>query len=463
MSANNQNLTVLIKKADGSFARISIAEFEKMQADKKQGTQNQPKSVVKSEPKTVAAPTNLPVQKQEPEKRNEQKVVITVKQPLHQTARPEKPVEKTFPNISDKHEKIKIEVKSEKNVSAHPRQDNQKQKEETRIQVSQTKIDNEDARSLLEEEKPKGKLPFTSNTREKQVDEILKNLNFKISPANSNRLRTIVQLFLKDIRSEEETRETLQRKEIDGGMGLTSAQTDEVIKKTKERNVPEKIDSIVPLKTGLPINKVENERLEKEIPSVKAEVPFPAVSAPNNSFRHDPKLDQKKTPSPSKPVALKPVLSSREILDKQTTLASLEKAPIFPIKIKTEQVNPPDFKLNQNEVKIAMQDITPTHIEMGPVDELKYINLIDFRRLSSNPVDAAKRIRQKFVNLKDESIILYFEGMAAWHASPLYNDYIELASEALSKRLPLSEVCHDKKRIQLQELTAILQMEKELP
>lgn len=395
MSEPNNQPTILIKKADGSFARVSIAEFQKMQAAK------QSQAIIQEE-KKIALP------------KNEDKPITQVE---FQNKKPERP-------------KIKSNGPA--------------------LQMT-----GEDMKSLLEESAPavSSALSLTSQSREKQVDEIINNLSFKAPVGNANRLRMIIQLYLKDVRDEEQTREVLGRKEIEGGVGLMKDQVEEVMKLSNHKNVTEKVTNVPSLKSLKPTKKV-NERLEKELPIKKPEAPFPAVSAPNNPFRH--------APIAPKPIVakteVKPV-NSREILESQTIRASL--ADSVPVLSKTFAKNE-DFKISSTSVKPVMRDVSSAPIEVGPIDEIKYFNLIDFRRLSGNPNDAAKRLKQKFLNLKEESILMFFDAISAWHICPLYHDYIETVSEALERREPLAQVISTKNQIQISEIIALLEMEKDL-
>ncbi len=100
---------------------------------------------------------------------------------------------------------------------------------------------------------------------------------------------------------------------------------------------------------------------------------------------------------------------------------------------------------------------------MGPVDEIKYFSLIDFRRLASDPNEAASRLRQKFIALKDESYLLYLDALNAWHTSPLFCEYVENLAVALTSHQTLNSVLGaDKENIQMSEVQAIINMEKTL-
>jgi hypothetical protein len=84
-------------------------------------------------------------------------------------------------------------------------------------------------------------------------------------------------------------------------------------------------------------------------------------------------------------------------------------------------------------IKKPMHDIAPHAVEMGPIEEIRYFTATDLRRLATAPTEALARFKQKFINLRDESILMFFDALAAWHDSPLYHDYIDELSNSLQE------------------------------
>lgn len=115
-------------------------------------------------------------------------------------------------------------------------------------------------------------------------------------------------------------------------------------------------------------------------------------------------------------------------------------------------------------VRPIVRDISPAKpSNLGPVEEIEFISLTDFRRLSSSPAEAASRLKQKFINLREESYILFIDGLAAWRQSPLFIEYSGAVTEALNSGKKLSEVLlSDPNKIQMNEVQAIIEMEKDL-
>jgi hypothetical protein len=99
---------------------------------------------------------------------------------------------------------------------------------------------------------------------------------------------------------------------------------------------------------------------------------------------------------------------------------------------------------------------------MGPVEDIKSITLTDFRRLSGNPEEAAKRLQQKMFNLQEESFVWYLDALAAYHVSPLYSEYMQAVCQSLAERKSLANVLSMKNSIKLNEAMALMEMERGL-
>jgi hypothetical protein len=89
----------------------------------------------------------------------------------------------------------------------------------------------------------------------------------------------------------------------------------------------------------------------------------------------------------------------------------------------------------QSPVKQSMHDIrppAPTNTEtVGPVDELRQFSIGDYRKLAASPDASMSKIVQKLATLKEESFLLFMDGVAAWHQSPIYTSYQNVIADAL--------------------------------
>ncbi len=371
---------ITIKKSDGSFTKVPLSEFKKMQTAA-------PKP---AEPAKPAAPA-----------------------PVHAAAH------HTPAHHAAKQHPVHIkEEKKEYHAAPHHTKP-----------MSRT-----DAGSPLEEKlKIKSSAPLFSPKREKQVEEVLGKLGFSVMPDILGRLKSLVLAKLKDIKSEDETRELLSRSIKNGGLGLTEQQIEKII-------------------TACRAVEAEDGGEEASVPALKGNY---FSSALNNL---ESELD---LPAPSKTPAVANTINNPLNSNREKSLAQAQD-DISKL-IKQNAASEPVFKLDARPaMKQSMQDVTASSMEMGPVEEMKSVTLMDFRRLSGNPEEAAKRLQQKMFTLQEESFVWYLEALAAYHNSPLYLEYIQAVCQSLAERKSLANVLSMKNSIKLNEVMALVEMEKGL-
>jgi hypothetical protein len=276
--------------------------------------------------------------------------------------------------------------------------------------------------------------PRVSQDRKVDAEAIVRKLNLQISADARNRLIGLIQLRLKDVRGEDEVKEWLVRSDKQYGIGLDNATADKVLVAIGEftkKNISAPVDAPVlkrPLGTPQTLLKEDQE-------------PFPATSSPINSFVHAPYGDAKKIFTTPK--------SLDDLARSESAKIGDDIAGMIPRK--------------EMPARAIVRDITPAKpANLGPVDEIRYFTLTDFRRLSANPSEAASRLAQKFTNLRDESYILYMNALEAWRGSPLFNDYIGASASSLNLKKKVAENLADKNKIQMNEIKALIQMEKDL-
>lgn len=485
MAANSLQPTVFVKKPDGTTVRVSLAEVKKMQAQKASAPatskitelmkelEDVKKSdstatrvhlnqldAFKNQPAIVKSVANLSksdksmgleneIKQQEDLAAKEEKLLQEIKKEAADRQVAAKPAVASQPaGSTDQAKKIYQILKQARLAKpvAKPVVSAAKGSVATKPIKSGSWSKN-DTQSLLTEKLAKlsSDQPLTSQSRENQVEKIVKQLGFTVTPDNQNRLRSIIQLRLKDIRDRELTKGTLLRPILQGGLGLLPSQAEQVLKLTDQitggpRPLPRR-DKQAPAKTGQELM-IEPE----ELPEVYREPPVPAKSTPFNSFKRGRLASEsaKQFLSPLRPIS-----------------ATGEPA-------KDGQMESKELKLklgSQKSIRPIMRDIVPAvklTQEMGPIQDIQTMSLLDFRRLSANPVEAASRLKQKFQNLKDESYLLYLDGLKAWRQSPLFNGYMTAVESSLIARKPLSAVTTDKSQIQPAEINALVDMEKVL-
>ncbi len=345
-----------------------------------------------------------------------------------------------------------IEKKIEKSTPTPPPAKPDPVKEKKPITSMPQAAKTEEGKSLLEEELPLAKqsTPMASADRREEAETIVKKLNLQISEEAKKRLIGLVQLRLKDVRGETEVKEWLTKAENEMGIGLSEEKAESVLSAVREiLKQPRKDDMpIIPLKRplGTPSN-IPATPTSTVFGATKAlakeeREPLPAVNTPVNSFIHPERVS---------------INSSSNKMPKSLDELVKKESAAFEPSIESLMPN------KGQPARTIVRDIStakPTHL--GPVEELRYITLTDFRRLSTNPEEAAARLRQKFFNLKDESYILYMNGLTAWRQSPLFTDYTNAAISALNSKIKMTDESMDKEKIQIPEIQALVVMQKQL-
>ena len=87
-----------------------------------------------------------------------------------------------------------------------------------------------------------------------------------------------------------------------------------------------------------------------------------------------------------------------------------------------------------------MSDIQVPSKMTGPVDELRTLTLMDFRRLGADTKQAVAHIVEKIELLGEESFGKRAEGTNAWRQSPLYKLYLEMGVESMERGEPIGIV-----------------------
>ncbi len=79
-----------------------------------------------------------------------------------------------------------------------------------------------------------------------------------------------------------------------------------------------------------------------------------------------------------------------------------------------------------------LEDVKASPKLTGPVEELRAITIVDFRRLSKDPKEACVKVKDKIDLLTEQSYTRRNEGIAAWTASEVVRTYLELMHESLN-------------------------------
>lgn len=120
-----------------------------------------------------------------------------------------------------------------------------------------------------------------------------------------------------------------------------------------------------------------------------------------------------------------------------------------------------------SETRKKMEDVRSRPKVMGPLEELRYLDLTNFRRLGNNPKEITAKIVMKIRLLEKDGYDRMVEGVQAWRQSPVNRIYVRLAQEAVAKGMTLREIiaarqAENKETLIMDEIEAIVAMNSQL-
>lgn len=104
---------------------------------------------------------------------------------------------------------------------------------------------------------------------------------------------------------------------------------------------------------------------------------------------------------------------------------------------------------------------------MSPIDELRSMDLTEFRRSADTPVEAAEKVMNTIDLLTEESLAKKADGMSAWKASALHKMYVDIGNRSLEAGKSVDEVIRDMAQtgndtLTVEEFTAIADLNKKM-
>ena len=279
--------------------------------------------------------------------------------------------------------------------------------------------------------------------------EVFRILNFKLNdPKKDLELIKLLEKYLRGIKGRYATREILTINQASGGFGLTDKMVD---------NIFMIIQSLV----------------EKDEQRIKASSRLDASVLSNiNQLKHGLIAPQEKPLMiPSEPDVFHLPSPMRELDQESLTLPVL--SPVEEEESEPEPEPEPEPKppvvssnLQPSGGKVPMTDVRKVKIT-GPIDEIRYLDLLNFRRLSSDPQEALKKVAQKLKVLEGIDYGKMIEGIKAWRQSPVNRLYLKMFFRASNESVTLDEIIKDLKDRQedyltREELDTIIEFNREL-
>lgn len=93
-----------------------------------------------------------------------------------------------------------------------------------------------------------------------------------------------------------------------------------------------------------------------------------------------------------------------------------------------------------------MTDIVSASRLMGPVDQLRNMSTIEFRRMSNDPAEAARKVEDLLTALLATNYDERVNGIGAWRKSPINQMYLSISEEALGAGMSIPDVCAKRRK-----------------
>lgn len=124
-------------------------------------------------------------------------------------------------------------------------------------------------------------------------------------------------------------------------------------------------------------------------------------------------------------------------------------------------------KISEPSGKRRMDDVKKVPKVMSPIDELAYLNLVNFRRLGSTPEEATQKVKQKIELLGEERYSKRLEGIKAWRRSPVNRLYLQIGNESISQAKGIDAIIEEMTKkgenaLSVDEFNAVMKLNKEI-
>lgn len=125
------------------------------------------------------------------------------------------------------------------------------------------------------------------------------------------------------------------------------------------------------------------------------------------------------------------------------------------------------LNLKESQTKPVLQDIKAAPRVMGPVEELQFLDLVNFRRLGQNPAEISAKILSKIKLLEADGYDRMIAGVRAWRRSPVNVLYIKMVQEAISRGQTIKDLAaslekNTEKYLSLAEIEEIISLNSKL-
>ncbi|MDP3985918.1 MAG: hypothetical protein U1C53_02320 [Candidatus Veblenbacteria bacterium] len=259
------------------------------------------------------------------------------------------------------------------------------------------------------------------------VDEVIKanNLAFK-DEVNRRRFEQLFVSRLKDVRGVVELREALRKPTEAGGLGLPEDKVEQV------QNIVEAAKKEFELRIK------NNKLVTSSLPTGQAGLPLATAESLVEEPKPSVPVTRDQEPAPGFDVE-----AAKAWREQMLRELSAQSQPVAASESAQPQAAP----------RPQLTDVKAPPKVVGPLEELRGLTLVDFRRLGATPTEALQKVRAKIDLLGETSIGRRLEAVRAWKSSVVYQQYLRLGRESIEQSKPISTIAGNYQSLGEQGLT----------
>jgi hypothetical protein len=331
--------------------------------------------------------------------------------------------------------------------------------DEAEIRELTKKIDTEKKTEVAAEKE----LPL--KTIEEKLKEIIgqAKINFG-SAVLADRFSSILKTYLLGIRNKLEVKSTLIKPFSNGGLSFDEESAQKIMV-LADRILSNKPDQTVKNIISYSETRPPKPGISSDKPVILRDAPydFSKLKKQADKIKADlEKLDTEHELAVPRSTPAKPLSKPKSQTPANPPSEAAADAGLMPLikrRFEAENLGPSQ--------RIRVEDVKYVPKVMGPLDEIKYLDLINFRRLDKDPVRATEKIKTKIDLLEEEGYGKRFEGIKSWRSSPLNKLYLQLGQISIGSNKPIDVIIEERKMKNLQylsseEFKAIMDLNKRL-
>lgn len=319
---------------------------------------------------------------------------------------------------------------------------------------------------LTQEEADKVVKLVERQEREKNAPIIKEEIKETESIKDSSLVQTLIDQAVKEEISEEKTLATPKlekssKEKLDQIIMAAETNSSQVYDLKKSFTEKTNKESVLPREIEQNLLPLKNDRLQLE---EKLELEPEKTTAPIQTSTLTPISIPTQETAPT-PVQADKIETEKPIIKEAVPQKDLKKEP-------EDYIAPQILNLNfkrpaPTSSKPRMEDIKPVTKAMGPIDELAFLDLTNFRRLSDKADEAVLKIFNKIKLLEKDGYDKMVSGVKAWRQNEVNRLYIKIGQEALLKDLSLKDVIVERQKrnmpyLKIEEINAISKLNGKL-